>query len=147
MNLTKRRTTACALSAITLATGAIAGVAASGSATASSSMHTLKFTAIQNQSHQFGRRAFASTDIDRRMGKLIGYDTVSCMFNGHAFVCNVGLSLKGGQMYARFTLGRSGTFAGRITGGGGAYLGVTGTLTGHSAQRSNRTSVTVHYML
>jgi hypothetical protein len=119
--------------AATVATGL--GVATTvDSASATAKVHHLKFVAIRTGEHKTGHGTFVATDVNRHHGKIVGYDTLSEKFNFHthrAFV-RVAVSRKGGLLYAHVTVGQSGDFTGKVTGGAGRFRGARGTVIGHS---------------
>ncbi len=148
MNTSSRRALTAAGSAAVLAAGL--GIAASGDASANSTMHTLTFVSVSNKGFSPTKNTFLSKANEYSHGKLVGYDIVSGRFNVHTKKVTLWVTLEraGGQLYARIVTGNSPSFTGRVTGGSGDFSGASGTVTGHSpSQHSNRTYVTVHYHL
>ena len=142
----KRATTAAAIvGAAAAITGtvltAVPSLAGNGSTT-----HTLKFVAVSTASHQFDKTHFAGSDKDTQNGKVIGYDSITCVAtSASAGKCNVAASYKGGILYGTFTQSFSnGDLTGKVTGGTRHFKGATGTITGTSAGK-NKESVTVTY--
>jgi hypothetical protein len=118
-------------------------------ALASGATHTLSFKSIQLKSVNTSSNSFVNIGKDVVKGKTIGGNLLSCRFHpaAHHFSCTLTFALKGGQMYGTFNLVNStpdNLKHGEITGGVGAYKGVTGTLVGTSAGHNNE-NVTVTY--
>jgi hypothetical protein len=150
VQITKRVIAIGVASAATVATGlGVATTLDTASATApTDKAHHLKFVAIQTGSHGVGPRSFAGTDVNRHHGKVVGYDTISGKFNRHthkAFL-RVALSRKGGLLFGQLTIGQSGHFTGKVTGGRGRFSGATGTIRGFDPPHSNKTFVRVRYL-
>jgi hypothetical protein len=140
MKVTKRAAIASAAGALVVAgVGGASMTSASGAAT----VHTLKFNSIEIASHGLGKTSFASADVDKRKGKVIGYDSVTGKFNVHTHVANlsVALALKGGVINVSGSSAESGAFVGKVTGGSGKYKGIKGTVTGD--QVNNKTTAVV----
>jgi hypothetical protein len=134
-----RARTYLALSAATLA--AAASVAAPALAAPAASKHTLHFDAVQVASHQFSKTTSATLDTDVHAGKVIATDEL----DWSGATATVAIALNHGYLYGSFTFnGKTGTFAGKVTGGTGAYRGDTGTITGH-ALSATKSAVTVTY--
>ncbi len=116
-------------------------------ASASSTTHTMKFTAVALKQAQFSRTTFGQTEKDVRNGKIIGFDVINGRFNPatNSMRGNVALSMKGGILYGALRFSNGPVTRGRITGGTGKFAGATGTIYGKSNSTGNRTAVVVHY--
>jgi hypothetical protein len=131
------------------ATSVAAGGVGVGEALASGATHTLSFKSIQLKNVDLSSSRFVNIGKDVSKGKTIGGNLLSCGFrpSARAFRCTVSFALTGGQMYGTFLLTNStpdNLTHGRITGGVGAYKGVTGTLTGTSLPHHGE-NVTITY--
>jgi hypothetical protein len=145
MNIAKRWLVVGAFGAAAVAAGGM-GL---NEALAAGATHTLSFKSVQLKSVNTSGNTFVGIGKDVVKGKPIGGNLLSCKVRptAHNFRCSLSFAIKGGQMYGSFILLTSGTDNlkdGKITGGVGAYKGVTGTLTGTSAGHSNE-NVTVTY--
>jgi hypothetical protein len=152
VQISKRLVAIGVASAATVATGlGVATTLDTASATANSptaKAHHLKFVAVSTAGHGVGPRSFVGTDVNRHHGKVVGYDTISGKFNRHthkAFL-RVALSRKGGLLFGQLTIGQSGHFTGKVTGGRGRFSGATGTIRGFDVPHSNKTFVRVRYL-
>jgi hypothetical protein len=138
------------------AAGAAAVLAGAGAimlpavASAHSTTHTLKFTAVTVTPQTFFSKTSsgqAEKDVNST-GKVIGYDVVNVEFNPATGTASGGvtLSTNGGFLYGalKFT-STSPLVHGTVTGGTGAFKGATGTITGKQNQVGNRTAVTITY--
>jgi hypothetical protein len=146
VQITRRAIAIGVASAATVATGL--GVAtAVDTASATTKVHHMKFVTIPTGGHSPGPRTFVGTEVNRHHGKVVGYDTLSAKFNVHthkAFV-RVAISRKGGLLFAQATVGESGHFTGKVTGGRGRFSGARGTLQGFDPKHSNKTFVRIRY--
>ena len=118
-------------------------------ASAHSTTHTLKFTAVQLKSSNFSKTAGGSAEKDvNSAGKIIGYDATNFQFNPATNTASggVALSTSGGFLYGalKFT-STSNVVHGTITGGTGAFKGATGTITGTQNKAGTQTAVTITY--
>jgi hypothetical protein len=153
VQITKRLIAVGVASAATVATGlgvatTIDGASATDGAAATTQVHHLKFVVISLAAHGTGPRSLVGTDVNRHHGKVVGYDTISGNFNRHthkAFL-RVALSRKGGLLFGQLTIGQSGHFTGKVTGGRGRFSGATGTIRGFDPPHSNKTFVRVRYL-
>ena len=118
-------------------------------ASAHSTTHTLKFTAVQLKSSNFSKTAGGSAEKDvNSAGKIIGYDATGFAFNPTTNTATgaVSLSTNGGMLYGALKLTQTGTAVhGTVTGGTGAFKGATGTITGNQNKAGTRTAVTISY--
>ena len=116
-------------------------------ASAHSASTTLKFTAVTVKSTKFTSttRGLQETDVNST-GKTIGFDDVHITITGpSSATANVALDTTGGFLYGVVTTTNMGkTFAGKVTGGTGAFKGATGTIAG-KAISSTKTAVTIVY--
>lgn len=142
-----RRSIAAAGAAVALgATGAFVIPAA---ASAHSTAHTLKFTAVlTNQVHFSATTAGRAENDLNSAGKIIGFDVVYIVFNPKAGTASGSLALdtSGGVLYGTLKLTSSPVIRGTVTGGTDAFQGATGTILGKSLnQDDTRTAVTITY--
>ena len=142
----KRAGIGLAGTALIIGAGGAATLPASGSD--KTTTHTLRLNSITKGGHQVGPRSFAGIDVDKRHGKILGYDTVSGKFNikTHIAVLDVAAALRGGLLYIHGRSNEAGDFAGKVTGGTGRFHGATGTVTGTQVN-NNTTKIVVHYTL
>jgi hypothetical protein len=119
-------------------------------ASAHSTTHTLKFTAVTVTPQTFFTKTSAGQaekDVNSA-GKVIGYDVVNVEFNPTTNTASGGvtLSTNGGFLYGalKFT-STSSVVHGTVTGGTGAFKGATGTITGNQNKAGTRTAVTITY--
>jgi hypothetical protein len=117
---------------ITVALAAAAGVAAVATAipalaSPAATRHTLHFTAVQIASHHFSKTTYAELNKDVWAGKVIATDEID--WSGTA--ATAVLALNHGLVYGQFAFISSTAFAGKVTGGTGAYKNDTGVITGH----------------
>jgi hypothetical protein len=117
-------------------------------ASAHSTTHTLKFTAVQNATVGFTRATGGIQDTDvNATGKTIGFDmlyiTAVSSTTGNV---NITGEVNGGVLYGTGTVNFStGAFTnGKVTGGTGVFKGATGTITTKSIS-STKTAVTITY--
>jgi hypothetical protein len=134
------------------AAGAAAVLAGTGAvllpavASAHSTTHTLKFTAVTLKSASFSQTAGGSAEKDvNSAGKIIGFDVINIRFDPttHKPSAGVTLSLNGGFLYGTLKLTNNPVIHGTVTGGTGIFKGATGTITGN--QSGTRTAVTITY--
>lgn len=148
--LSSKRNLAIAASAAVVASTALSGAAFVGTADADSVTRTLKFVAISDKSHEFGRFGFEGTEIDRNHGRLVGYDLISGIYDPSTRQVKiyVAIARKGGLIFARVHSTSDTTYVGRVTGGSGRFKGAYGKLTARNAPHNNdRTYITVHFTL
>ena len=137
------------------AAGAAAVLAGTGAlllpavASAHSTTHTLKFTAVQLSQANFSKTSGGSAEKDvNSAGKIIGYDVTNFQFNPTTNTASggVALSTSSGFLYGalKFT-STSNVVHGTVTGGTGAYKGATGTITGIQNKAGTQTAVTITY--
>lgn len=114
-------------------------------ASAHSTTHTLKFTAVQLKSAAFSPTAQGSAEKDvNSAGKVIGFDVINIQVDPttHKPTGAVTLSLNGGFLYGTLKLTNN-PIHGAVTGGTGTFKGATGTITAN--QSGTRTAVTITY--
>jgi hypothetical protein len=117
-------------------------------ASPASATHTLKFISVSKNSVPFSKTTigFQDTDVNAK-GKAIGFDEIYGMAvsatTSHSFAA---IDVAGGLMYGSFTVNlKTGVFSnGKITGGVGAFKGVTGTFAAKSISNT-KTAVTITY--
>jgi len=135
------------------AAGAAAVLAGAGAvmlpavASAHSTTHTLKFTAVTTAQTKFSQTSFGQAEKDvNGAGKVIGYDVINVKFNPQTNTATgrVALSTNGGILYGTLKLSNGPVTTGTVTGGTGTFKGATGTIAGKSLSKT-RTAVTVTY--
>ena len=118
-------------------------------ASAHSTTHTLKFTAVQQKSANFSKTTSGQAENDlNRTGKIIGFDVIYFAFNPKTQTASGGLTLdtKGGFLYGTLKFTSNPVTHGTVAGGTGIFTGATGTITGKSLNKSStRTAVTITY--
>lgn len=125
--------------------GTTGALALPAMASAHNASTTLKFTAVTNKSHAFGRTIFISQETDVSSKGTIGFDVVHITGTSRTnATANVAFDLKGGFLYGTATTTNGKTFKGKVTGGTGAFKGATGTLTAKSGS-GNKTAITIVY--
>jgi hypothetical protein len=158
VQITKRAIAIGVAAAAAIATGpAVATGVATGSggaatvnaASAASKVHHMRFVVRPMAEHGTGHGTFVGTEVHRRHGKVVGYDTFSGKFNPRTdkLLLRVALSRRGGLLFVRVTLGESPRFTGKVTGGRGRFGGASGTVRGFSPEGSNKTFVRIRYHL
>ena len=138
----RRSITAAAAAAVISGTGALVLPAV---ASAHSASTTLKFTAVTNKQVSFTSTTFGTQETAvNSTGKTIGFDDLYITVTGpSSATANLALDIKGGFLYGVVTSTNMGkTFAGKVTGGTGAFKGATGTITG-KAISSTKHAVTI----
>jgi hypothetical protein len=142
----KRAGIGLAATALIVGVGGAATLPASGSN--KTTTHTLRLNSISKGQHQVGGRSFTGIDVDKRHGKVLGYDTLSGKFNvkTHIAVLDVAAALRGGLLYIHGRSTEAGDFTGRVTGGTGRFHGAAGTVTGTQVN-NNTTKIVIHYTL
>ena len=118
-------------------------------ASAHSTTHTLKFTAVQLKQAKFSKTDGGTTEQDvNSAGKTIGFDVINFAFNPttNTGSLNVALSTKGGILYGALKPSNGPTIKGTVTGGTGAFQGATGTIVAKSLNKAGtKTAVTIVY--
>jgi hypothetical protein len=118
-------------------------------ASAHSTTHTLKFTAVQQKSANFSKTTSGQAENDlNRAGKIIGFDVIYFAFNPKTQTASGDLTLdtRGGFLYATLKFTNNPVTHGSVTGGTGIFTRATGTVTGKSLNKSGtRTAVTITY--
>jgi hypothetical protein len=118
-------------------------------ASAHSTTHTLKFTAVTLKSANFSKTAGGQAEKDvNSAGKIIGFDVINFEVNPktHTPSGGVTLSTNGGFLYGTLKFTQNPVIHGTVTGGTGTFKGATGTITGKSLNQSGtRTAVTITY--
>jgi hypothetical protein len=116
-------------------------------ASAHSSTHTLKFTAVQKASVSFGKTAEGIQDTDvNKAGKTVGFDELYLAFTSSTTAAvNVTVDTNGGLLYGTFDISKSGAITnGKVTGGTGSFAGATGTIKVKTIS-STKHAVTITY--
>jgi hypothetical protein len=144
-----------------LAAAAAAGLVGSGAfllpaaastqhPTCSCGIQTLRFVSVTKNSVQFSKTTAAQQDTDvNGKGQVIGFDQLWLSFNPKTGrgSGNFTFDYRGGFIYGTLRLSNSGA-TGRLTGGTGAYWGITGTLVARTLNKAGtRTAVTIRYRL
>lgn len=122
---------------VILGTGAAVVIAAGSlvaatSASAGSSSHTLHLKAKVLKTVETSKSTSVETDVLRKAGKTVGFETQSCNFGGTSDACAVTFALKNGTLIGATTspISQSSSvkYKGKITGGRGKYAGDKGTI-------------------
>lgn len=124
-----RTTMAATAAAAIVGTGAFVLPAA---ASASTTTHTLKFTAETKSSADFSNSAEAEQDTDvNGAGKVVGYDMLYlAVVSSTRVAINITVDVNGGLLYGTATLNGEGVVSnGKVTGGTGSFKGATGKFT------------------
>ena len=118
-------------------------------ASAHSTTHTLKFTAVTLKGGNFSKTSGGGADQDvNSAGKVIGFDVTNYGFNPttKAESLNVALSTSGGILYGALKPSNGPTIKGTVTGGTGTFQGATGTIVAKQLNKAGtKTAVTVTY--
>lgn len=132
------------LGAVAAATLALTSAGLAVASAKSAAGTTIRFRATQTGQTFSSSSRFATTGKDTTDGKLIGYYTLSCKLTAATSGnCGGAGSFSRGMIYFKFLLSTtSPTFAGKVTGGTGAYSGATGTISG-KAISSTKQAVTI----
>jgi hypothetical protein len=141
-----RRSLAAAGAAVVLGTtGALVVPAV---ASAHTSTHTLKFTAVQEAMVSFTQATAAIQETDlNTAGKTVGFDMLYFTATSPASAAiHATVDTRGGFLYGRFTLNpKTGTVTnGKVTGGTGAFAGATGSITARPISSTTH-AVTITY--
>ena len=136
---------------VLLAVPVFAGAAATqGTATAGTSTHVKRLLLDDTATRILGKHDFAGTELvrSRTTGKVVGFDTFTGHVGRHDRVTyETAFAFKGGLLMVRLhPVGETPRYAGRVTGGTGAYRGATGTLSGRDLGDGN-TRLTLRYQL
>jgi hypothetical protein len=137
------------------AAGAAVALAGAGAvllpavASAHSTTHTLKFTAVTLKGANFSKTDGGTAEQDvNSAGKTIGFDVTNFGFNPttKAKSLNVALSTNGGILYGALKPSNSATIKGTVTGGTGTFQGATGTIVAKQLNKAGtKTAVTITY--
>ena len=118
-------------------------------ASAHSTTHTLKFTAVSLKQANFSKTDGGTTEQDvNSAGKTIGFDVINFAFNPttNTGTVNVALSTHGGILYGALKPSNGPIIKGTVTGGTGAFQGATGTIVGKQLNKAGtKTAVTITY--
>jgi hypothetical protein len=118
-------------------------------ASAHSTTHTLKFTALQLKQAQFSKTSGGTAEQDvNSAGKTIGFDVINFGFNPttNTGSLNVALSTNGGILYGALKPSNGPVIKGTVTGGTGAFQGATGTIVAKQLNKAGtKTAVTITY--
>lgn len=160
MNTSRKHITGAVAGLLSLGLVA-AGVASLDSASASTSTrttaaatsavgkaHTEHFVVIAGDNHGLGENKFGGIDVNKSGGKVVGFDTISGTLRPaqQELVIDVAISRKGGLIFGHIVQDFVGHVDGKVTGGTGAFKGVSGTITGHvSPQNEDRTLLTMTF--
>jgi hypothetical protein len=99
-------------------------------ASAHSATHTLKFTAVQKGTVNFGKTAEGIQDTDvNAANKTVGFDMLNITFTSSSSgTASVTVDTNGGFLYGTFDITKTGITGGKVTGGTGSFKGATGTI-------------------
>ena len=118
-------------------------------ASAHSTTHTLKFTAVSLKSANFSKTSGGTAEQDvNGAGKTIGFDVINFGFNPKTNTesLNVALSTNGGILYGALKPSNGPVIKGTVTGGTGTFHGATGTIVGKQLNKAGtKTAVTITY--
>jgi len=107
-----------------------AAAATSGSAESAKSQHVKRFVLHQSAAHPFDAHHVVGTDVLRRAGKIVGYDSFTERSHPRTqSVFRFALALKGGIIVGRVVQDTSAVIGGPILFGSGMFAGITGTAT------------------
>src|SRR5215469_9487419 len=137
------------------AAGAAVALAGAGAillpavASAHSTTHTLKFTAIALKGANLSKTDSGQVEQDvNSAGKTIGFDVINFAFNPttNTGSLNVALSTKGGILYGALKPSNGPIIKGTVTGGTGTFQGATGTIVAKQLNKAGtKTAVTITY--
>jgi hypothetical protein len=138
----------CAIAALPLALLPAFAAAAPPQAAGAATAHT-QHVVLHRLTFQFlGKFVSAGTDrvVSRDTGRVAGFDTFRARERPGGMVFQMAFAFKGGILLARVhTVGAAPpSFAGRVTGGTGAYQGATGTVSGRAVAR-DRSRLTIQF--
>jgi hypothetical protein len=143
--ITRPRVIAGCTVAAAIVGGTVGGVAAFASS-AAPAVHTIRLIATQTGTHQLSRHIAVATEIDRRHGKVVGYDILHEQISKAGGVVSGAVVLKPGLIYFRVPLSNGRVQTGKVTGGAGAFKGVAGTITAKSLNNSGtKDAVVIKY--
>jgi hypothetical protein len=131
-----------ALSGLGVGVGVAASAASPGRST-----HTITIRAVQTAAKQFPHHRLVFTNRDSIKGRYAGNSVLAGVLNRKTDIVtgNIAIALSRGILYAHFKEnGPTGALTGTVTGGAGAYHGISGTITGN-ATNAKTTVVTVTY--
>jgi hypothetical protein len=145
--MTIRTSIAAAGAAVVLAgTGAVLLPAV---ASAHSTTHTLKFTAVSLKMANFSHTSGGQAEQDvNSAGKIIGFDVINFKVDPktHALSGGVTVSTNGGFIYGTLKITDRPVIKGTVTGGTGTFQGATGTIVAKSLNKAGtKTAVTITY--
>ena len=137
------------------AAGAAAVLAGTGAvllpavASAHSTTHTLKFTAVSLHAANFSKTAAGQVHKDvNSAGKIIGFDMIYFQVDPATHEPSGGATIdtNGGFLYVKLKFTNRPVQTGTVTGGTGTFKGATGTITAKDLNQSGtRTAVTITY--
>lgn len=108
----------------------VPAAAAGGSGEQAKAPHVQRFKLHTHTNHGFGPREYVGTDVLRRHGKFLGYDSYSGYTNPETkSVFRFALALKGGMIFGRVVQQAATPYpiTGPILGGSGKFAGIEGT--------------------
>ena len=118
-------------------------------ASAHSTTHTLKFTAVSLNSAKFSKTAAGEIHKDvNSAGKIIGFDEIYFQVDPatHKPSGGVTLDTNGGFLYGTLKFSNNPVQTGTVTGGTGSFKGATGTITAKDLNKSGtRAAITITY--
>jgi hypothetical protein len=108
-----------------------AAAASSGHSESQRAQHVKRFKLHTNTNHAFGPHNYVGTDVLKRHGRFVGYDSYSGFSDPTTkSVFRFALALKGGMIFGRVVqraAGSTGDIVGPILGGSGRFAGIDGT--------------------
>lgn len=124
-------------------------VSAVATAAPTTTNHTIKLVATQIASHQFSRSTASEADVDRHLGKVIGYNVLSEKFSSTGGVIAGSYAPPGGgNLYFEINtpIPITKTLHGKVTGGSGKFAGASGTITATELNKTGtKTAVTIRW--
>ena len=137
-----------AAAAATVVLGGTAAVVLPTVASAHSTTTTLTFTATEHKVISWlpiNSYIYHENDTNSR-GRTIGFDDIYFTAqNCCTATADVAFALRGGLLYGSFATNGSPTFSGTVTGGTGAFAGVTGTIQGTGNGTFTKIQFTITY--
>jgi hypothetical protein len=109
---------------------AVPATATGGSGEPAKAQHVKRFELHTHTNHVFGPRNYVGTDVLRRDGNFVGYDSYSGYSNPQTkSVFRFALALKGGMIFGRVVQRAADPdpIVGPILGGSGKFAGIQGT--------------------
>ena len=132
-----------ALAAAVLTAGTV-GILSLGTATAAprNASFVMHFVAVRSSISTPRAGAYFETDVEVTAGATVGQEVASCVAATAGDTCSAAFANANGIIDAQFTVEvSSGRLSGIVRGGTGAYLGVTGTISGTSGYAGEQVTI------